>query len=312
MEQKATQESPELQKLDFLNFSKILHKQTLVQGSAILADNLDETIEPKEFETLLYPSKPVKILVTMTLYCVEGHMKIRSNLMEYTIEKNDLLTLQPGSIGECIYMSPDFRLVLIIFSDNHNFTDLYTKNPQTALQLGSFIQEKAKLSLSQEQMDEFISLYRIICGKLDNPEFKLKDTLLSGYLQILFCMISHAFQKNTQQQEEEEPPKRQNELFHRFIQLVHDHCQQERNIVFYADKLCITPKYLSQLIHRASGKFASDWIRDFVILEAKALLKNEKFSVQQISDMLHFPNPSFFGKYFKAATGMTPRQYRLQ
>ena len=290
MQQKTTQESPELQKLDFLNFSKILHKHALVQGSAILADNLDETIEPKEFETLLYPSKPMKILVTMTLYCVEGHMKIRSNLMEYTIEKNDLLILQPGSIGECIYMSPDFRLVLII---------------------GSFIQEKAKLSLSQEQMDEFISLYRIICGKLDNPEFKLKDTLLSGYLQILFCMISHALQKKRQQQEEE-PPKRQNELFHRFIQLVHDHCQQERKIVFYADKLCITPKYLSQLIHRASGKFASDWIRDFVILEAKALLKNEKFSVQQISDMLHFPNPSFFGKYFKAATGMTPRQYRLQ
>lgn len=310
MEQKTTQESPELQKLDFLNFSKVLHKHTLVQGSAILADNLDETIEPKEFETLLYPSKPVKILVTMTLYCLEGCMKIRANLMEYTIKKNDLLSLQPGSIGECLHMSSDFRLILIIFPNNHNFTDLYTKNPQTALQLGSFIQEKAKLSLSQEQMDEFTCLYRIICKQLDDPDFKLKKDLLSGYMQILFCMVSHALQERTQQQEE--PPKRQNELFHRFIQLVHEHCQQERNIVFYADKLCITPKYLSQLIHRASGKFASDWIRDFVILEAKALLKNEKFSVQQISDMLHFPNPSFFGKYFKAATGMTPRQYRLQ
>lgn len=58
--------------------------------------------------------------------------------------------------------------------------------------------------------------------------------------------------------------------------------------------------------------FASEWIQKMVILEAKSLLGNKNFSVQQISDMMNFPNPSFFGKYFKAATGMTPRKYRMQ
>lgn len=87
---------------------------------------------------------------------------------------------------------------------------------------------------------------------------------------------------------------------------------KERSIAFYADMLCLTPKYLSQVIYKCSGSFASEWIRKMVILEAKSLLDNKNFSVQQISDMMNFPNPSFFGKYFKAATGMTPRKYRMQ
>ena len=67
---------------------------------------------------------------------------------------------------------------------------------------------------------------------------------------------------------------------------------------------------MSQLVLKTSGRYASHWIRDFVILEAKALLKSGKYTVQQVADKLNFSNASFFGKYFKAATGMTPRKYQ--
>lgn len=74
--------------------------------------------------------------------------------------------------------------------------------------------------------------------------------------------------------------------------------------------LNITPKYFSVLIKKVSGKTAGEWIDEYVLLEARALLKSRQYTVQQVSDMLSFPNQSFFAKYFKAHTGLTPTQYQ--
>lgn len=74
--------------------------------------------------------------------------------------------------------------------------------------------------------------------------------------------------------------------------------------------LCVTPKYLSQVVYKVSGRFAGDWISDYVILEAKAMLKSRKYTIQQIADMLNFANQSFFGKYFKDKVGCSPSEYQ--
>ena len=81
---------------------------------------------------------------------------------------------------------------------------------------------------------------------------------------------------------------------------------------FYARQLCITPKYLTTLIKRISGKSVSEWIDNYVILEAKTLLKYSNMSVQEIAYYLNFPNQSFFGSYFKRNAGMSPSQYKAK
>ena len=101
-----------------------------------------------------------------------------------------------------------------------------------------------------------------------------------------------------------------NNLVERFIELVQDHYREERLIGFYANKLCITPKYLSKLVKEHTGRSAGEWIENHVILEARALLQSSDKTIQQIAVLLNFPNQSFFGKYFKRATGMSPKQYR--
>lgn len=103
---------------------------------------------------------------------------------------------------------------------------------------------------------------------------------------------------------------RQEEVFRRFIGLVNEHSKRERNISFYADKLCLTPHYLSTVIREVSGQTVMQWINQAVILEAKVLLKHSDLLVFQISDELGFPNPSFFSKFFKRMTGMTPAEYQ--
>ncbi len=74
--------------------------------------------------------------------------------------------------------------------------------------------------------------------------------------------------------------------------------------------MCLTPKYLSQVVYAVSGRYAGEWIRDYVILEAKALLKSGQYTIQQVSDMLNFANQPFFGVYFKKAVGCSPTAYR--
>jgi AraC-like DNA-binding protein len=101
-----------------------------------------------------------------------------------------------------------------------------------------------------------------------------------------------------------------NNVIERFIELVEEHYREERLIGFYADKLCITPKYLSKLVKENTGRSAGEWIENHVILEARALLQSSDMTIQQIAASLNFPNQSFFGKYFKRATGISPKQYR--
>ena len=101
-----------------------------------------------------------------------------------------------------------------------------------------------------------------------------------------------------------------NGLVEKFIELVEEHYRQERLIGFYADKLCITPKYLSKLVKEHTGRSAGEWIENHVILDARAMLQSSDMTIQQIATSLNFPNQSFFGKYFKRATGISPKHYR--
>ena len=97
-------------------------------------------------------------------------------------------------------------------------------------------------------------------------------------------------------------------IFERFYETLVESYQSERSVKFYADQLCLTPKHLSGVVKEVSGKTVGEWIDEFVILEAKALLNSSSMNIQEIADRLSFANQSFFGKYFKHYTGMSPKE----
>ncbi|MDM8174887.1 helix-turn-helix domain-containing protein [Olivibacter sp. 47] len=96
----------------------------------------------------------------------------------------------------------------------------------------------------------------------------------------------------------------------RFTKLVADNFKEERSVDFYAKKLFITPKYLSEVTKDVSGKTASAIIAEMVIMEAKSLLSIPSLTVIEVADFLNFSDMSFFGKYFKRYTGVNPTSYR--
>lgn len=95
-----------------------------------------------------------------------------------------------------------------------------------------------------------------------------------------------------------------------FMQLLQLHHTRHRNIGFYADRMHISPKYLSHIIKEATGKSASDWIGEFVVREAKNMLRFTNKNVQQVAYALNFSTQSSFGKFFKHITGMSPSEFQ--
>lgn len=103
---------------------------------------------------------------------------------------------------------------------------------------------------------------------------------------------------------------RQDELADRFFFLLHRYYRKERSASFYADKLYISEKYLMRVLKKVTGQTFHYWVMEFIMREAKLLLLSTAFSITEISEKLHYPNPSFFSRVFRKQVGMTPKEFR--
>ena len=92
--------------------------------------------------------------------------------------------------------------------------------------------------------------------------------------------------------------------------LVHEHCAREREVTFYADRLCISTRYLSTIVRNISHGSAKEFIDQAVVLEIKVMLQSTDLSVQEIAYRLRFPDQSYLGRFFKKHTGESPTEYR--
>lgn len=277
-----------------------------------LAGDFDDTTPRRDLShaptirRFLTAPYPFKIQFSMMHLCLGGRMRVRLNLNEYELHPNSLMIVTPGSIGQCLEISSDCRIVLVALSNNSIISE---DNSEGALIVRKFLARRSLLELTDAQTSEILAIFRAMRDKLRQPDFRFKHDILKGYLQVLYGEICQLMAPLVEAQEASQG-SRKRQIFDRFIEELRQHYASERSIQFYADRLCLTPKYLSQVIHTVSGRYAGDWIRDYVILEAKALLKSGQYTVQQVSDMLNFANQSFFGVYFKKAVGCSPTAYK--
>lgn len=285
-------------------------EHTLVfENEFMLTDNFGLPPQVDEMPDFVAPPYPFKIDFTLMLFCTAGTMSLHINLQECRLEAGQVLVVLPGTVGECLEVSIDCQVAMIAYVGRKYEEGI---DAATSMQFTKYLVRQSVLSVSPEEMDESLTIYRAMRRKVEQPDFEFTREALNGYMQVLFCNGRQWMARYTRQQEAGQVQSRQQLIFERFLWLVQKHYREERGIAFYADKLCLTPKYLSTVVHQCGGRHAGEWIRDYVILEAKALLRSRQYTAQQVSDLLNFPNASFFGKYFKAATGCSPRQYMLE
>lgn len=255
---------------------------------------------------VLNREQPVKQMFILALICTEGRIRIRMDLKEYEILKNDVILVFPGIIIDSVKASPGTKVAFLAFTDSVFFED--DNDPSIKLIRKNML-HPIHLSLTAIQMDIQLSLYQMLRAILGKEDFGFKKDATGGILRLMAAGLAQWILENGHP--EQHNRNRNEQLFVNFLQEVQSHCSTERRISYYARQFGISPKYFAKLIHDASGRHASEWIKDYVILEAKAMLRTGNYTVQQVSDALCFPNSSFFGKYFKMAVGCSPRKYAM-
>lgn len=248
-----------------------------------------------------FTTYPFKTSFYVCCICSSGESRGRINLLPYTLKSLSMSINIPGQIIEHKSMSPDFNGICILMSSEFVSSLGLPYNFQTYMS----VQETPILSLTKNQYNAMISycnmVQRII--SINHPN---KMEIIKHLTCAFFYGIGHYFHITN------ESIKLSNEeiIMQDFLKLVQQNYRQERKVLFYADALHLSASYVSTVIKNTSGKTASEWINDYVALEAKYLLKFTNMTIQQISDKLNFPSQSFFGKYFKRQIGISPKEYR--
>lgn len=284
-----------------------------LDGNFALYDNIDNDLrqhtdlssDPTTL-SIISSSYPYKINFVLVIACIGGTMSARLNLFKYELKKNDVLIVTPGMIGECVEFSHDCRLVMIAFQEENVITSI---SVPVMMEISNFLISDCKISMSDEEMDDFISIYVAMKKKISDRDYRYKRDMVAGYMQVLCCNAGQIIRSLSERKAGNAIGRRSRRLYETFISEVSKHHARHRSVAYYADRLCITPKYLSHVVLAVSGRRPVEWIRDYVMLDAKALLKSGKYTVQQVSDMLNFPNQSFFGTYFKKESGVSPKAY---
>ena len=280
--------------------------RNVVFGNELMVDdNFDTPLSKEERDRYMAPVYPFKLMFMMIMICTKGYMRFRCNLQERTVKAGEVMILFPNSIGECLESSLDFQVAFIACLD-----DSYASDAKFSAKFRNRLAQQMIISLTREQMDEMLFLYRLMRKKMEMPCTEFTREALKGCMQVILAECYQEVSKEQEIKDTKDVRNRSKHLFDTFLNLVQRYYTHERSITFYASEMCLTPKYLAQVIYQESGRHAGEWIKDCVILEAKALLKSGKYTAQQVSDMLNFANASFFGKYFKAAVGCSPKQYQ--
>ena len=252
-------------------------------------------------------SNPFKVDVSMALIYEQGEAVLRINMKEYHIKAPVVLIVMHGQTCEPISYSDNLQSRAIVMSPA--FTDsLFANEEGYAHTLYTSILKNPIICFDKEQ-NVFERYYELLLNVARSPhaEFKIDSArhltlaMFYGYSHMKHDLVEVA--KGT---------TRQDEIYHAFLELLGDHYKKARDIGFYADRLCITAKHLSEVVKEVSGKTALEVIEDYVLTECKALLLSTTMTIQEISDELNFPSQSVFGKYFKRLTGLSPKTYRAR
>lgn len=267
-------------------------------------DGSQVTNDPSKYEY----STPMRLDALLMVIVFEGTAEISLDYIHYEIGANWLVTIMPTHTMQLNQISPDFKGKLLV--------------------VGKEFLEDCNPAKKAPSMANYMQIKKNPCTELE-PEETAKLNECFDLLRDKIKLRTHFFQKEVMQvtfigfllelgnifmgkKDGMTVPtlSRKEELFEQFLQLLFKYCKEQHVVTFYAEKLFITPQYLSLILKELTGKSANKWIDDALIVEAKMLLKAPQATVQQVADTLHFSDQSTFGKFFKKHMGISPMEYR--
>lgn len=293
---------PHLEKLN--NAYSIENELVICQYSEILPELMADM--PFHGDTM---GNPHKFDFFMFVKHTEGSAVVKIDMAEFVLDKPcNFIKLGPGQIVSIEKVSEDFDAEIILMSKR--FVEGLMVFVNGSIPMRFNVSRGVPVEHIDDGESEISYVSNIIYKAVRNI---LKDTGNPFRLQVVQHIIMALFYSSESVRElETNDVARSNAdvITKEFLKHVKENFRRERQLQFYADLLCITPRYLSRVVKECTGASAAEWIERSVVLEARALLKSTNMTVQQISDELNFPSQTFFGKYFKRRVGMSPKEYR--
>lgn len=237
--------------------------------------------------------------------CLRGSTRLKINFVEYTIMSNSVFTILPNQIFESLGETEDLFIEFLFFS-----TDFVSNLPLPKnFDVLNNMTKCPCLALPEQNMNDLIEYHSFIV-KISNREKHIYDDEVTKSLMYSFIALIASLYKELKIDTELKLNSRGTTIVEEFSKLLMKYHKTERKASFYSDKLCITTQYLSRTLKKVTGRSVNTWITEAVISEAKILLKSSDMSILELSEELNFPNPSFFIRYFKQYTNITPLKYR--
>ncbi len=237
--------------------------------------------------------------------CKAGYIELEINLKIYHFGVEDVLVLLPEHILCIKEMSPDFRGCGLLFSDV--FWKEARRDVEKMSPYYTMVKELPCIPVSSRQ-SLLLSYYMgIFEEKYQTQQTTHKQIIVRKLLTVLLYEIYRLYVGVVDKLPQ---PGKKEKIFQEFLKLVAIHFKEQRGVQFYAEVFQMTPRYFSTIIKECSRQSAAEWIDNYVIAEAGILLRTTTLTIKEISDKLNFPDQSFFGKYFKHHTGVSPKEYR--
>ena len=263
----------------------------------ILTDRISEAPIPQSSTRLNF------ILMAM---CKKGKAQYSIDTRQQVVKPGDLMFVSERHVIDNYEASPDFECLCIMLTTEyyHGFVQ-DVKNVSSLL---LFSMNNPVVPLTSKEIQVFTNYFETIREKMADTNHHYRSPLVKALLLAMFYDMSNVIYRVERQGNRKHT--RAEAIFANFIRLLEENFRTQHRVSWYAEQLCITPKYLSEIVKKISLRTPNEWIDSYVILEARVLLKNTTKSIKEITDELNFPNQSFLGKYFKEHVGVSPSEYR--
>lgn len=231
-----------------------------------------------------------------------GEVHANINLVEKHLTAGMLVFIGPGSIISPVSFSPDLEIFGVGLSSAFPM-------PFTVEQMPSAFNGQVRdfqLPVSENDLLTARHIVDTLWHVVHQPSYS-QQTMIA----LVAAMMHHYDELFRRQVDLQKQTQSRNQtIFDRFIYLVNQNVSCQRRIGFYAEKMCLTERYLGTVIRHTSGVTAKEWIDRALVTRIQVELRHTDKTIVQIADEMDFPNPSFFCKYFKRMTGMTAQAYR--
>ena len=251
------------------------------------------------------PTEPRKMNFILIGLCTKGRIVYQLDTQEQIITPGDIIVVSERHIVDHYQPSPDMEGLCMMMSVN--FFHEIIQNVRDVNSLFLFARSHPVFSLTTKEQETFKEYFQVIKQKIGDEENLFRKDLIRTLLLAMFYDVGNIIYRV---KETDKPQTRAEAILTRYIQLVEANFRHERRVGWYAQQLCITPKYLSEMVKIASKRTPNEWIDNYVTMELRVLLKNSSKSIKAITEEMNFPNQSFLGKYFKEHVGMSPSKYR--